>query len=222
VNTELLIAILGFAGSIIAALIGLLGNQVPKPAPASPEPLRTSTDWGFVLQWVVACSIVEAVFLSLGDDWVGVSVPITQSVVLSRRVRWAWWWFMASTAAWFTTFWLAWNVGGSFSKFTLYIPLLGLLFGFFQWTIIRDRLVHSARWLISSPASWAIASLVGESLMRLMGNTGYAVGFAVGGVLSGITLDYMFRYPERGSPAPKTPLQPTGAKRRRRAGGARS
>jgi hypothetical protein len=200
----------GILSAIISGIFGLIGIWLQHRLAKRPSPSHSKADssvppkvptsrirWLFVLQWVLACSLVEGALLSIGDDWMAVSIPATQSIVLAREVRWAWWWLIASIGAWFATWSLAWNVRGPFSHFSVYIPLLGVLFGVFQWLVIRRRLNDSWLWLISSPVSWAVGSLPGLLLSRDLGDPAYALGFAVAGLLSGISLDKMLRHPDR-------------------------
>jgi hypothetical protein len=151
----------------------------------------SSFDWSFFIQWVLVTTLGWLLGQILaGLLGVGALTGAAQWLVLRLRVRQAGWWVAASIAGWFVGIVvLGVVVAGAElppEAGTLAGVALGAAIGAAQWLILC-RWVHQAGWwIVVSTLGWAagLSGFVGPDLVG-----------AVVGVVTGITIELLIRYP---------------------------
>lgn len=195
-------------GAIAAAFITIYFNRrttaTPHPSaaktgidvPSSDHEASGAMRWPLIVFWPLACSVPEAILLSIGDDWFLVSIAIAQTlllrVVLGRECTWAWWWFFASASAWLVVWYDAW-----FTKllpFSLIAPTYGILAGVFQWLVLRGHYQNSWWWILVSCFAWTLGLAIGLEIDRGPGSA-TGIGLFISGLITVFILDYILRHP---------------------------
>jgi hypothetical protein len=128
-------------------------------------------------------------FSSLAFIISGLFVGIFQWLVLRGRAARAWRWIVATSAGW---------VVGYFITFLLFPaelkPLegiaMGLTTGFAQWTILRREFQWAGWWIPFSMIGWS----TGLTLLPGIFLTG-----TMAGVLTGLCLEVLLRFPKAGT-----------------------
>ena len=150
--------------------------------------------WGFLLGWVLACTvgwfvgfiisfvlgsiIVEGTYggefsvlgsiLSglIGGAAAGAVVGILQWLVLRRRVSRAGWWVLASCAG----LAVAWGSGYTYGGLFVAVALGGAVAGILQWLVLRRQVSQAGWWVLASTVGWGLCTAVAWAGIRLLDN----------------------------------------------------
>jgi hypothetical protein len=160
-------------------------------------------DWALVFLWMMATTVGWVLGRLLLPDLsfvvTGLAIGILQAFVLQHRLRNAWWWAVATTFGW-----MAGSAVGLLSlplQFSL-LPgfTLGALLGLSQWLVLRRQVYWSGWWIALSLVGWTTGLVYLPGLLL----TG-----AIAGLLTGVTLALLLRFPK---PLQVKPLQIDPAK----------
>ncbi len=178
---------------------------------------RANVGWRTWLQWVLASAVSGAVTMTVTGDLVragsadaavvvavfglliGVSLGITQWLVLRRQVPRAYRWVLASALGGMVVgvLGLAMGeaVGGPFGG-----SVIGAALGSMQWLVLRRSISRAYVWVLASIVGFALGLTAGEaSGFAVEGSAGWLVGGSVQGVvvgaITGSALVWLLRQP---------------------------
>lgn len=115
----------------------------------------------------------------------GLLVGVFQWLVLQGRITRPWRWIFSSFCGWIIGYFI--SVYGALLGFEIFDgAIFGLTVGIAQWIILRNELRWTGWWIIFSIVGWT----TGLTLLPGVIMTGTVVG-----VLSGIALEILLRYP---------------------------
>jgi hypothetical protein len=145
-----------------------------------------ATTFGWVLAWLLLPTIALVV--------AGVGAGVIQCFALYRRVPRAWQWILATAAGWMAGLALAIPLVPA-GMGILTGALVGTTTGTAQWLLLRRR-VHWAGWWIGvSVLAWAMgASLAPPSGLAALPRI--VLSGMVPGVMTGVSLELLLRYPK--------------------------
>lgn len=159
---------------------------------STPEQETPSTiDWGLWFQWVLVTTLGWIIgVLLIGDIGIGIGIGVAQWVVLRQLGPKAAWWMIASA--------LGWTAGWALVVSGAVVPsgagpvssllagaILGGTLGAAQWVVLRWFFSLAGWWIVVNILAWSIA------LTGVLGN--FLVG-AAAGAITGLALDWFFRY----------------------------
>ena len=144
------------------------------------------------MQWVLATTGGWILGLVIGGEAsIGALLGLAQWLVLRRYLLGMGWWVFATALGWIAGWGIV--VSGAIvpagtglvtSVFTG--AVFGLTMGIGQWILLRRRVNFAGMWLLLSVSGWSIG---------LAGFLGSILVGAVVGVVTGLALDWLLRYP---------------------------
>lgn len=145
-------------------------------------------DWAFWFYWIMATTIGwmvgEMFFSGLPVIVSGVAVSTLQGVVLYKRIHKAWRWAVLGSAGWILGYILYILVFSS-NTGILVGPMIGLVVGLVQWSLLRKEFYWAGWWIIVSILAWTTGITTIPGLLT---------SGALPGALTGLTLVVLFRY----------------------------
>jgi hypothetical protein len=163
-------------------------------------------DWSILFFWLMATTwgwfLGRALLPGIAGAAIGLAVGILQSLVLQSRITGAWRWIPASAVGWGIGWAIALLVIPAPQEFLAGIVIGGTL-GLAQWLVLRQAVHWAGWWIVVSVLGW----MTGITLVP-----GVLLSGVMAGLLSGITLELLLRYPKPGK-AKEEPAR--GAKRYR-------
>jgi hypothetical protein len=149
--------------------------------------LSTLIAWLLESQTEIARKIVPAAIH-------GVSIGLTQWLVLRRQIRQAGWWIVASI--------LGWGLGLALVESLIKIidwpfgsvvgwSMAGMVIGTMQWLVLHRQVPRARWWILANTVGWIVSwamSLVGNGIVGLI------ILAATGGAVTGLSLTWMLRY----------------------------
>jgi hypothetical protein len=150
-----------------------------------------SFDWALWFFWIMATAlgwflgglISSPLTLVISGSLVG----IFQWLVLQGRINRPWRWIFASFCGWTIGYFISFY--GAFREFDLFDgAIIGLAVGIAQWMILRSELRWTGWWIIFSIVGWT----TGLTLLP-----GAIITGTMAGVLTGIALEILLRYPRQ-------------------------
>ena len=158
-----------------------------------PDQPRTQIEWLFWFQWIVASTLGWLVgWAILGEVGIGAALGVAQWLVLRGEVANAGWWILASAAAWL----VGWGIivsglvvptGADLISSLIVGAVMGLLLGAGQLLVLRRWTHYASLWIPANVSAWSV------SFTGIMGGAALT-GFVVG-VVTGLVLDWLLRYP---------------------------
>jgi hypothetical protein len=136
-----------------------------------------ATTLGYVFIWVLPSDLV---LLGLG-----LPIGVMQWLVLRQHLSHTAWWVLASTLGW-ALGWLL--VGAAIPPEVGFLAgtAVGAAVGVAQWFVLRRQLYQAGWWIAVSILGWTLG---------LMGFLGMFLDGAMAGIVTGISLELLLRYP---------------------------
>jgi hypothetical protein len=153
---------------------------------------RTGFDWSILFFWLMATTwgwfLGRTLLPGIAGAAVGLALGILQSVVLQPHIARAWRWIPASA--------LGWGLGWALALLIIPAPLeflagivIGGALGLAQWLVLRRAVHWAGWWIVVSALGW----MTGLSLLP-----GALLSGVLAGLLTGVALELLLRYPKQG------------------------
>jgi hypothetical protein len=150
---------------------------------------RNPFDWGLLFLWMVATTmgwfLGQAILPGVAVIITGFGIGILQWLALQGRFPKTWHWIVASGLGW-AAGWLISYLGLPQEVEILAGMVFGASMGAAQWLILRHQVHWSGWWIVASIVGWTtgLTLLPGILLTGIMG-----------GLISGIALEILLRFP---------------------------
>ena len=152
---------------------------------------RTPFDWGLLLLWLVSTTmgwfLGQALLPGVGVIITGFGIGILQWFVLQGRFPKTWHWILASGLGWVAGWVIAYLALPQELEVSAGM-VFGATMGVGQWLVLRHRVRWSGWWIVASVIGWT----TGLTLMPGILLTGI-----MGGLLTGIALEILMRFPRQ-------------------------
>ena len=150
---------------------------------------REPFDWSLLFLWMVSTTmgwfLGQALLPGVAMVITGFAIGILQWLILQGRLPRAWRWVVATG--------LGWTAGWAIAYLALPVEMeimAGMVFGATtgaaQWLILRHQVRWSGWWIVASVVGWT----TGLTLLP-----GILLSGIMGGLVTGIALEILFRFP---------------------------